>query len=294
MSDYEIIFALEPTGPFGLPQEGATVMPPGTEWKGPPIDMWSRTVAGHGTLSQYRTTPVEGFIELPAAKLRLHDNFLFVTLAAPTDAEAVSLAERHASRFCMGLTMKVGTYFHARLQGASRRDTQSSLQLPVYLPFGLQCWYNLSHMRDAVTGLGMVLGADDAKLDRALSYFYHAAFLTQSLNRIEDRLSFHAYYTLTEAILNFYKAMSVIVGDPSCADKPQSLYKTYNISRELWNRTNAVRRARNDMDVAHYKASPEQFGKVQEAAGEATKVATEVIQAYVSWLTKNATANAGT
>lgn len=294
MNRYEIIFTLEPAWPFGLPQEGMTVIPSGTTWDGPWVDTWSGVVASHGTLSQYRATPVEGVVEVAAAEFRLRDNFLFVTLAAQTPTDAVSLAKRHAARFCMTLTMKSGTYFRAAVRGGSNRDTQSGLQPNPRLALGLVGFYDLSRMRDAVTKLRGVLRAEDAKLDRALAYFYHGAFLSRSLDRIEDELSFHAYYTLTEVILNFYKAMSVIVGDPSCGDKHQSVYKTRGVPDELWARTERVRRSRNDKDVAHYRAIPEQFENVRAAACEARKVAAEVIEAYASWLSKDATSAVGT
>lgn len=289
-AQFEIIFVIQPSGPFGLPEKSVTVVPAGTELQSPALDTWSGKIVGHGTLPQYRREPIEATIPVAGGEVRLQDNFLFVTVAASHDHAAVASAERLAARFCMGLTMKVGRYFEASLFGGSRTDTRSPLNLPRVVPLLAACTYDLPALRDAVGTLPALLGTADEKLERSVAYFYHGAFLLESLNRIEDQLSFHAYYMLSEGILNLYKSMSVIVGDPSCGDRHQSQYKQYGISRDLWKRTEKIREARNDMDVAHYKATPEQFPFLLSAADEAKKTAVEVIDAYLASLAKQVAA----
>lgn len=283
-STFEVIFVIRPSGPFGVPENGVTVVPAGTEVVSAAIDTWSGLAVGNGTLPQYRTKPIEAELSAAGASLRLQDNFLSVTVSATNDGGAFSSAKRVAGRFCMALTMRAGRYFESTLCGGCCVDTQTPLKLPQELTMLSVCSYNLPALRTAIGQMSGLLGTADEMLERSMSYFYHGVFLHDSLNQSEDSSSFHAYYLLSEAILNFYKSVSVIVGDPSCGDKHQSQYKRYKLGRDLWERTEKVRTARNKMDVAHYRAEPEQFAALQAAATDARKTATEVVDAYLAWL----------
>lgn len=288
MTEFEVIFTLNPTGPFGLPEDGVTVVPGITSTSSTAVvDTWSGTVVGYGALSVFRTEPVSAELTLKCATVRLGDNFLFCKVTAADENEAMTVAEKLVHRFCVGLSLKLPIYFYHSLHGGSRSDTRSPMQLPLKISLGTMRFYSTSALTSAASELETLLNVDDPLLDRANAYFYHATFLMDFLNRSNDPNSFHTYYTFTEAILNFYKAISVIIGDPSCGDKHQSQYKKYGIDRELWINSEEIRQARNNMDVAHYKAIPEQFQEVAVVCDKARRVAGRVIEAYLVWLKNN-------
>jgi hypothetical protein len=54
--EFELTFEIEPSAPFGLPQDGVVVLPasPGAEHFGDTLHSGTLVKVGHGSLSKYR------------------------------------------------------------------------------------------------------------------------------------------------------------------------------------------------------------------------------------------------
>jgi hypothetical protein len=293
MPDYIGRFKLDPAWPFGLPQAGSTVLPCGVQYCGPRVDTWTGEVGPEVTVSQYRSEPVRARFTLIDGSLELNDNELTVAVSADTSQDAATLACGIALRFCQTLSSRLRIYFRPTNPIVVRQDYSKDTSSTVAFWSGPVCWYNLTQVRGALASVGREIGRTDAKLDRARAYAYHAEYLAAS-HRLPQRddtsplldptRAFQVYYTLTEMILNYYKSISTIIGERKRGDRQESLWRKYGVSRELWERTEAVRRARNSMDVAHYTTEPTQFDALWKTAGLARDTATEIIDAYVEWL----------
>ena len=86
---------------------------------------------------------------------------------------------------------------------------------------------------------------------------------------------------VSEAILNFYKSVSVILGDPSAGDRDwQRRYRKFGLSDEFfkteveWLRKDI----RNHGDVAHYRLQAVPIDESMEWAIHARRIAQQVIE----------------
>ena len=91
---------------------------------------------------------------------------------------------------------------------------------------------------------------------------------------------------LSDIILNLYKSITVIVGDPAKEPKAyQKRYRKYGIDYDFWNeKINKLRRIRNDWGVAHYFISEDDFLKLNTVIGESFRTTRQTILRYVEYL----------
>jgi hypothetical protein len=113
-TEYHFIFKLKPEGPFGLPEKDGTVLPGRKvrEWIGPTIDMWTGTIAGCGTLSQYRAEEEKLLLEkeLKEMRVRFDDNFMHVFVLSENPEEALDRALKIVDAFTYALTLFYGIH----------------------------------------------------------------------------------------------------------------------------------------------------------------------------------------
>ncbi|MDA2912886.1 hypothetical protein MYX77_02805 [Acidobacteriia bacterium AH_259_A11_L15] len=289
MPAFEILFEFTPPGAFGLPQEGQTILPlPIKDAYGPTLDTRTKNLVTHGTLSIYRDEEHRFKADVDAARCRIkaYDNFALVTTEAPTHQEA----EERAGNLIEKLLLRWAVYadgvrFKARINQVT--DTEGNVYpfrrtIKVLSVRG----YNLDELTKS---FGKALAAvilQDQPLERSLIY-YDRFLLLQEMAQQIDTLGREFGYLTAEMLLNLYKSITTILGDPSKDRDYQSRFKKIGLPNDFWqNRVEPIKKARDALDVAHYTytESPEQLRK---KVGEANAACRETIKSYVEWLAGN-------
>lgn len=187
--------------------------------------------------------------------MTLKDQHLAVRLEASSNQAAKDSASDIAEVFCTMLSARTGEHFSALYQQLLINPGQADERLcealvylswrevtyrPEWLPADI-----LSALHDST--------ASDATLRKAGAYFRRGLFLSQEGWRHVHPGSFHWALAVSEAMLSYFKAVSVILGDTSKDSDYQSRYKRVGVSRELWIEVERMRERRNNYDVAHYE-----------------------------------------
>jgi hypothetical protein len=149
------------------------------------------------------------------------------------------------------------------------------------VPLGRIKIYNLSAFKESLGwAFDAVVHTNDPKLGRALDYCNHA----QLLSRIRDDLPLgyvraHGYLA-ADIFSNYYRAVSVIVGDPSKDRDYQSRYKKMGLSEEDWKKLERIRGFRNSYGVAHYDLG-DKIAELEQELDTAVQVTKNVITCYI-------------
>ena len=144
--------------------------------------------------------------------------------------------------------------------------------------------YNLEGLAQQIDAAALACSISAPILDKATAYFYHALFMANAKERVTNFLSFHANLIISEIILNYYKAVSTIIGDPSIDRDYQSRYRRFGISHALWSDAERLRELRNTYDIAHYTPDLEALKNINTHQRVAHITAQETIKAYTHWL----------
>jgi tetratricopeptide (TPR) repeat protein len=281
--EFEVTFVIEPSGPFGVPQDGALVCPaePGKLY-GPTIHSGSGTVVGYGTLSVYRDAAdaLDVQLDLEQARVRIHDNYVFIKCEALSAGEAYDKAMNLVGRILQHLSLSQGLLFSARpliLESADRK----LYPVPKYIDMMKVTMYDLSKLAHDIEQAGQYQTLSDEVLARALEYFEQALLIFQSRQQIAPILSRQHSLLIASVFLNLWKAVSIIVGDPSKDKDYQRRYKELGFDYAYFQgKIERLRNLRNDYDVAHYSIAEDDIGQIEAAYGEAVRITTEVLQRY--------------
>lgn len=222
-----------------------------------------------------RCAAASGAIELQGTNLQ-------VRVTAATEEQAQESASRLGEQFCDNLALLTGEEFSVTYSqlvdpaGRLSSDFMFSWRELAYDPSALP-----SHVQQA---LDACTTTDDI-LRKAGAYFRHALFLHQEAQRDGAPVSFHSQLFTGGALLNYYKAMSIIVGEPRKDSDYQSRYRQFGIAGEMYQEVVRVRRVLRDAaDVAHYEVGWEALERVKANIEQAKRLATSVIQAYARFL----------
>lgn len=146
--------------------------------------------------------------------------------------------------------------------------------------------YNLDSFKESLSwSLDSIPLTMNRRLAKALDYLNHGLFLSNIRSGVGFGNPTAQSYLAADIFSNFYKAASVIVGDPSKDSDFQSRYKKIGLSREFWKeKIEHIRKLRNDYGVAHHDLDGKQLqGEVEMAA----QVAKTVIDHYIKSLRQN-------
>ncbi len=282
-STYMLTFEISPPGVFGLPEEGITVLP------GVAGSIYSDSIhtatgirAGYGTLPQYREEDeaINESVALDGFHADIKDNFLVLTVDALDHREAQKKGIQSVDRFLQHLSVSARRVFTFRLLIC---DTPTGETFPVPTLVGLAhvTTYDLpglvSNIKEAESYASFV----DQRLQRALEYYEHAQLLYERRGSIADMTSRHFTRLVATVLLNHWKAVSTVVGDPSVDRDYQSRYRQLGFDRQFFkNRIEVLRNLRNKYDVAHYSLAPDDLARVEAEVGQAQQTAIEVIKKY--------------
>lgn len=290
-------FEIQPSSKFGLPYKDKTVIPEGSSMVFT-IEL-HKVWKGHGTLPRYRDHN-EAFsqaLDLEDSTAHFRDNHLSLFL------EADSLREAQEKSFCildglfLNLSLISGIHYYYKPIQILNFDTDEVHTLPLqfekepiqggYMLVGRiePYTYNLETLREQVKQAGEISKNSDQSLHKALTYYHHALYL---LDGSQENPMNHQLLANASAFLNFWKAITTIIGDSSeNRESYYSKYKTFGISEDYFtNNIEPLRKLRNRSDVAHYDLGGEGLKEIASRVGEALAVASFVLKAYRDTLLK--------
>ena len=244
----------------------------------------------HGTLSRYREEgeAIKLDEDILGLRMSLRDNYLWVMVLKEDYKEAELAVLAAVDRLVQLLAVDRGTYFSAEfLHATVKSGTEEALaRHPKRVSLGRIKTYNLPTFTESLRrALHLVLLASDVKLAKALDYCNHAQFLNQVRADLPLGYARAHSYLIADIFSNYYRAISVIVGDPS---KPkdrdyQSRYRKMGGSDEGWKKIERVRQLRNDYGVAHYDLG-DKTEQLELELAVAVQVTKEVITRYIAGL----------
>lgn len=301
--DFYFVFSIEPPSVFGLPDNDVIVIPSGEKFVSPVFHTLTGERIDYGTLSRYRE--VKHKLRFSGneedIKYSLDDNFLRIRFKAKSNEEALTLATNTANKLVFLLTLitakksEITTVFKHRLRKATDQYGRDVLtKWPAY-KFKV-VWYQLGSLKQKLKwAFSHTSHLNDTVLEKSLKYFYYALFLnlrrgelrpTGFSNHMESTEKVVYKFLVSDIILNLYKSVSTIVGDPTKDKDYQKRYKKFGIDKSFWeNNIEELRKLRNDWDVAHYSISDDKLQELTEKIGKAIVTAQAVIIKYISWKT---------
>lgn len=257
---------------------------PGGRFHGPTVHSLTGIPVTPGTLSQYRRLDARFELNANVAgyDLRLVDNLLELRFHAARREDAFTLGVQVVDRFLKEVALRHGRCFTATV--LFLEDEQGELvPLPMTLFSGTVTVFDLSALREQVEQSISRLTITDEALEKATDYYQHALYL-HSATPEADFLPFTsrtASHLTAASFLFLWKALSVVVGDPSVDRDYQRRYRDMGLDHEFFKDTiEEIRRLRNEEDVAHYRLDAGGLVKVREAFARAKLAVREVIDAY--------------
>ncbi len=292
---FHVTFEISPGAPFGVPQEGVTVLrgKAGKPINGDPYYTSTMTRVGWGSLSEYRAEneAIKRSYQLGESQARLSDNFLFIDLEAGSEREAYTRAVGVVDKFLKNLSLSHGGLFTSRPVIIESNDGRT-YPVPKYSSLGTVTVYNLDQLRQNIDDAVMYQRLLDQRLDRALRYWAHARFLYSKRLEITEPLSEHHALLISSIFLNLWKAISTVVGDPSKPEDSdyQKRYRKLGYDHEFFKtQIEKIRELRNNYDVAHYSFSEEAIQNIESNFGKADNTVREVLKRYRDYLLQNDT-----
>ena len=239
-------------------------------------------LVGHGTLPEYREDgdAIEVQVNLGKSIGKLKDNFIIIEIEEDDRNVAYQIASQELDRFLRHLTLSQEVLFTytPMIFESEKGDLHP---IPRYVEFSRVTAYNLERMKENIELVQGFLYLSDPKLDKSLQYFEQAILLNRERSRIAPVLSRNHSRIVSSIFLNLWKALSVVVGDPSVDSDYQKRYKSLGFNYEYFKtKIEWIRKRRNDYDVAHYSISEQEIGEINENYGKAQRIVIEVLQRY--------------
>jgi len=288
---FTITFEITPTGQFGLPEAGKSVVPTGTGFKSivlhvPSLRAGKFVKAGHETLSKYRdeNDKINQSLDLGNVKGRITDNFLFLDLEADNYQQAYAGALDALNSLLQHLSVNQGIVFKAKPLIIVSED-ERVYPLPKISMMASFKTYNLNKLISDIEEAERFSRIRDRRLMKALEYFEHSLLLYEQANQLYPTSPRHYLYLISSIFLNLWKCITTIVGDPSRSkDSYQKRYRQIGLKEEHKAKIDSLKSIRDNYDVAHYALTDESLKKTASEFGTAVKIASEVIKHYRQYL----------
>ena len=219
---FEFLFKIEPAGDFGLPDNDTIVVKAveGMQTYTAAIDRVTGNVVAHSTVPRYRdeAEAVQLNWQIETMQLRLHDNFLTVSIEETDYATSEKTVLGAVDRFIQLLSFNRESYSRAEFIQATERtgDQYRPARQPRKIPLGKIQFYNLHAFTESLSWAFQACPLTaTAELAKALDYFNHAQFLMKVRDDLPPGYLRAHGYLAADIFSNFYKAASVLVGDPT-------------------------------------------------------------------------------
>jgi hypothetical protein len=258
---------LSPSAPFGVPEDGYTVVPatPNRQVISGAIDSTLGKVVSQGSL-------------------RIDDNFAFVSTEEEDFREALARSKDFLERFLIQLSVRLCRSFSYEILGLAGEDGQRYPSVPTLFSTRVTT-YNIQELREAMSEAAATCKAADERLERASQYFEHAAFLFGKRQDLAQPGSRHHTALISSIFLSLAKAVTVIVGDPSSDRDHQRRYKEIGLDHAFYkDKIGRVLELRNNYDVAHHDVSGQATETIEQNYGEAIETASVILAHYSEYL----------
>src|SRR2546425_602592 len=293
---YTVRFEILPPASFGLPDGSKVVMPAARN-----VITFEATFGPGGgvrtTPSRYRDDQeaVQSSLDLGELSGHLKDNYLSLFVEANNAREAYDMATRAAHLVARNLSLGRGESFYAKpLSIASESEPPRPPVFELSFPLGVYAPYDLNMIRRDIAAAERVARARDPVMTKALVHYEHGLNLYETYQSAEtgsqgikdhvDFLTTHYALTLADCFLSWYKAITAVLGDPVTSEgkkRYQQKYKDIGLSDEFFaSRIEALRRLRNDADVAHYSLERRGLDKIRNVLKTAKETTETVLRAY--------------
>lgn len=272
-----------PPAPFGLPEEGMTVLPAGPrQLASPMVHTRAMQLFSHGTLSEYRkdSEQLKASLELAGVHAEIQDNFWMVSAESGSKEEARQKVVSVLDRWMHYLSTAIGrTFSYEELFIESENEQVHRRPKLTQVPMLAVTMYNLGEMRSRVEEGFAVAVRPDPRLDKAYTYIGIALQLRDEATRLA-LLTPSVAILWGMAFLQLWKAITVIVGDPKLDSDHQRRHRTYGLPHDFWKTDlDPLYRVRGEADVAHYRLEQGVSG-AKASFGKALTVARRVLRAY--------------
>jgi len=280
---------VSPSSSFGLPDGDVLVLPtPGGRLIGPSVHSRAGVTFSRGTLPEYRRleSRLETDSTVGVTRLRFVDNALELQFEALNQSSALEVGLATVDTFLQRLTLEHGRRFSARPLFLED-EHQNLVPLPFALFRGTVTVFDLRELKGQIESAAANLEAHDEVLQKALDYYEHALFLSSAAPEPDGLTQSHrtASHLLAAAFLFLWKALSVIVGDPSVDSDYQSRYRRLGLDYAFFaGPIEDIRRLRNAEDVAHYRVDNMGIAAIKEQFNAAKVTVRTVVKAYIAQL----------
>ena len=300
MTTFDFVFSVEPPGIFGLEEPGRTILPSeeGLEAVGPVLDTRTMNIVGWGTQSVLRALDkkLDLHFDVDGVTFRFSDNFLFASVLGQSPEEAASKLIPVLKRLVLYLSFAQNTFIRYSLVQATDK-VGKRIPIPKAVELASIRVYGLENLRKQLTKFESASRTvySDIQLCKALEYFdkgllFHELLEDPRYSALNpfDPLSLSETSLRAEAFLNFWKVLSLILGERREGKRFQSFYKKLRISDEEFQQNiKPLYKVRNDYDVAHSQrqaklATPNVV--TREHLASCHKEAKNLIQRYICYL----------
>ena len=298
---FTVVFEIQPPADFGLPDGSKIVLPAGRN-----VITFEATFGPGGgvktTPSRYRDEKdaIQMPLELGSVRGLLRDNVLSLFVEATTALEAYDLTAKAAHVVTRNLSLGRGELFFLKPVSISDGVRTEPPIFQVSIPLGVYAPYDLDMVRRDIAAGESIVKRGDASMDKALVYYEHGLQLYETLQAAErgaqgiqdhvDFLSTHHALTLADCLLNWWKAITAVTGDPAVpAEKPsyKLTYKQLGLSEDFFrSRIEPLRKLRNDADIAHYSLERRGLEKIHDLIKTAKETTELVLRAYRDYLSR--------
>lgn len=214
----------------------------------------------------------------PTRALKVDGNRVHLYCDACDKEAALKSAIEIAQRFCRLLSLFTGEHFSPEFNCLDNTTGQPGDSILAGL---LHKWrvvtYEVTWLPQDIEKTGAACTIQDEKLDKACAYFHHALWLRNEAWRFVDPTSFDWTLLVSAAILNFYKAVALVLGHPIHMPTADKL----KLDRTTRKRIEEIYELRNEQDIAHPRLGWE---GAKERVTTAEAVAQEVLRSYVNAL----------
>jgi hypothetical protein len=279
---YEITYRLHPPSAFGLPGDDYTVVPGGPdgvrEIHSPTIDVLTGNQLREGTVSRYRDDAGKVSLSLVQTPFTgtLVDNLLTLSAVEGDPDDLLARSRAVADSLSVWMSHHLTCIVYPELVQFVNRSQQVVIPTPRTRQLLKVRYY---HVPTIAQGVRQWL--DTAVSDRllaALRYYRMGLFL---LEQGQEGYNDFRSQLLSEAVLNFYKSVSALLGDPSAGDRDwQSRYRQLGLSQKFF--TSEVewlrKEIRNNGGVAHYRLKLVPIDEMWAWATRAREIAQQVVE----------------
>ncbi len=284
---FQFTFAISPSGVFGVPEEGRTVLPAGTEYIGDAIDTVTWTRAGYGSLPEYRRADEAIALPLSLGNVQgqIQDNFMSLQVEVNSYTEAYSTVTQTLEKLLQHLSVSQSRQFTYQPLTIISEDGKV-YPIPTSFTIASVTHYHLEQLKRDIQEAETFCTLQDTRLERALQYFDHALFLYELRTQVVDVFSRHYQKLIAAVFLNLWKAVSTIVGDPNTDKKDyQRRYKKFGFDYAFFtSKIELLRNMRNNYDVAHYSLDDNLLSAVEANFGAAQNITVEVLRRYREYI----------